>query len=217
MEFLFATQNLAFTVSLALLTLLVLLELGMGGGLAEFLDTLVPDHEVDASGQTLATDSLPTKLLAWLRAGKVPMLMLVAIFLGIFGVGGLLLQFVCVQFGIGLLPGLIAALLMFFLAMPFVRVAAKLLGDLLPRDETQVLSQEALIGRIAVIVIGTAKRGAAAQAKLRDEFRTTHYVMVEPVHDHDEFQQGQEVLLMARSGASYRAVRAEVPALENKS
>jgi hypothetical protein len=217
MEFLFATQNLAFTVALALLGLLVLLEVGMGGGLTEFLDTLIPDLEVDADGQSVATDSLPTKLLAWLRVGKVPTFMLVAVFLGVFGVGGLLLQFACVQFGIGLLPGLIAAVLTLFLSMPFVRVAAKLLGDLLPRDETQVLSQEALIGRIAVIVIGTARRGAAAQAKLRDEFRTTHYVMVEPVHDHDEFQQGQEVLLMTRSGASYRAVRAEVPALENKS
>lgn len=216
MEFLFATQNLAFTVALALLSLLVLLELGMGGGLAEFLDTLVPDLEVDADGHALATDSLPTKLLAWLRAGKVPMLMLVAIFLGVFGVGGLLLQFVCVQFGFGMLPGVLAAVLMFFLAMPFVRFASSLLGDLLPRDETQVLSQEALVGRVAVIVIGTARRGAAAQAKLRDEFRTTHYVMVEPVDDHEEFQQGQEILLVARSGAGYRAVRVAVPALESK-
>jgi hypothetical protein len=217
MDFVFATQNLAFTVSLALLALLVLLELGMGGGLTEFLDTLIPDLEVEADGQSAATDSLPTKLLAWLRVGKVPTFMLVAVFLGVFGVGGLLLQFACVHTGIGLLPGLIAAAAMFFLAMPIVRVAASLLGDLLPRDETQVLSQEALIGRIAVIVMGTAKRGAAAQAKLRDEFRTTHYLMVEPLHDQDEFQQGQEVLLMARSGACYRAVRAEVPALENKS
>ncbi len=217
MEFLFATQNLAFTVALALLGLLVLLELGMGGGLTEFLDTLVPDLEVGADGQPAGTDSLPTKLLAWLRVGKVPTFMLVAVFLGVFGVGGLLLQAASVYLGMGLLPGLIAAVLMFVLAMPFVRVAAKLLGDLLPRDETQVLSQDALIGRVAVIVIGTAKRGAAAQAKLRDEFRTTHYVMVEPVHDLEEFQQGQEVLLMARSGACYRAVRAEVPALENKS
>lgn len=216
MEFLFASQNLAFMVALALLFLLVLLELGMGGGLTEFLDTLVPDLEVDAVGQAVATDSLPTQLLAWLRAGKVPMLMLVVIFLGVFGVGGLLLQYACMWFGVGMLPGWIAAALMFFLAMPFVRFAASLLGDLLPRDETQALSQEALIGRVAVIVIGTARRGAPAQAKLRDEFRTTHYVMVEPVHDLDVFEQGEEVLLMARDGARYRAMRAAVPALENK-
>ncbi len=216
MEFLFATSNIAFSVALVVLILLIALELGMGGGLTEYLDTLVPDLEVGADGQLIGTDSLPTRLLGWLRAGKVPMLMLIAIFLGIFGVGGLLLQYACVTFGIGLLPGLLAAPLMFILAMPFVRVAASLLGDLLPRDETQVLSQKDLIGRIAVIVIGSARRGSAAQAKLRDEFRTTHYLMVEPVDDHDVFEQGQEVLLMARHGAHYRAARVEVPALENK-
>ncbi|MDZ4813713.1 MAG: YqiJ family protein [Pseudomonadota bacterium] len=222
MEFLFATQNLAFTVALALLALLVLVELGFGGGLTEYLDTLVPDLELDADGQPAATHSLPAKLLGWLRAGKVPVFMLVGIFLGIFGVCGLLMQMALVSFGIGLLPGLLAAVLMFLLSMPFVRVAASLLGDLLPRDETQVLSQQALIGRIAVIVIGTARGGAPAQAKLRDEFRTTHYLMVEPMHDLDVFEQGEEVLLMAKDGARYRAVRADIPsiqdppALENK-
>jgi len=215
MDFIFATQNLAFTVALALLALLILLEFGIGSGIGEFLDALVPDLEVGVDGDTIATDSLPTRLLGWLRAGRTPMLMLVVIFLGIFGVGGLLLQYASVRLGIGPLPGLLAAPLMLVIAMPVVRIASSLLGDLLPRDETQVLSQEALVGRIAVIVIGTARRGAAAQAKLRDEFRTTHYVMVEPVHEQDVFEQGTEVLLMTRDGSRYRAVRA-VPAIENQ-
>lgn len=216
MEFVFATQNLAFTVALALLAMLVLLELGMGGGLGEFLDTLVPDLELDADGEPMATDSLPTKLLGWLRAGKVPMLMLVGIFLGVFGVGGLLMQYALSTLGIGPLTGMLMAPIMFVVSLPLVRIGAALLGRVMPRDETQVLSQQAMIGRFAIIIIGTARRNSPAQAKLRDEFRTTHYLMVEPVHDHDVFQQGEEVLLMAKHGAHYRAVRAEIAALENK-
>jgi Protein of unknown function (DUF1449) len=216
-EFIFATPNLAFTVALALLFLLVLLEIGMGGGLTEFLDTLVPDLELDADGQTAPTDSLPTKLLGWLRAGKVPMLMLVGIFLGVFGVGGLLMQYALLMLGVGPITGLLAAVLMFFLALPLVRMGSALLARVMPRDETQALSQQALIGRVAVIVLGTARRGAAAQAKLRDEFRTTHYLMVEPVHDFDVFQQGEEVLLMAKHGPRYRAVRANVASIAKNS
>ncbi len=211
MDFLFVAPNLVFSIALALLSLLVLLELGMGGGLTEFLDTLIPDLDADAGG-----DSVPSKLLSWVRAGKVPTLMLLAIFLGVFGVGGLLLQWLSVSYGPGLLPALLAAGLMLVLAMPLVRMFAGLLGDLLPRDETQVLSQEALVGRVAVIVIGSARRNAAAQAKLRDEFGTSHYVMVEPLHDLDVLEQGQQVVLVVRDGGRYRAVRADAPALENK-
>ncbi len=214
MDFLFVAPNIVFSVALALLSLLVLLELGMGGGLTEFLDTLIPD--IDADAGSAAGDSMPSRLLSWVRAGKVPTLMLLAIFLGVFGAGGLLLQWLSVSYGPGLLPGLLAAGLMLVLAMPLVRVFAGLLGDLLPRDETQVLSQEALVGRVAVIVLGSARRNAPAQAKLRDEFGTSHYVMVEPLHDQDVFEQGQQVVLVIREGGRYRAVRADAPALENK-
>jgi hypothetical protein len=214
MDFLFAGPNLVFSVALALLSLLVLLELGMGGGLTEFLDTLIPD--IDADAGSAGSDSMPSKLLSWVRAGKVPTLMLLAIFLGVFGAGGLLLQWLSSLYGPGLLPALLAAPLMLVLAMPLVRIFAGLLGDLLPRDETQVLSQEALVGRTAVIVIGSARRNAPAQAKLRDEFGTSHYVMVEPLHDQDVLEQGQQVRLMVREGGRYRAVRAGLPALENE-
>lgn len=47
MEFLFATQNLAFTVALVLLALLVLVELGIGGGLSGYFDTLLPNLEIE--------------------------------------------------------------------------------------------------------------------------------------------------------------------------
>ena len=132
----------------------------------------------------------------------------------IYGVGGLLLQFGWQSLDFAPLPGWIAAAVMLLLALPVTRLVAAVLGGLLPRDETQVISERTLVGRIAVVVIGTARRGSPAQAKLRDEFRTTHYLMVEPMHDHETFQQGDEVLLTARHGAHWRAVKVEVPAID---
>jgi hypothetical protein len=214
MEFLFAAYNLAFTVALALLMLLVLLELGMGGGMTEYLDTLLPDLELGADGHPLPTESLPTRLLGWLRRGRVPMLMLFVVFLGVYGTGGLLMQYGWQSLGFAPLPGWIAAAAMLLLALPVTRLMAAVLGGLLPRDETQVISERTLIGRFAVIVLGSARRGSPAQAKLRDEFRTTHYLMVEPAHDHEVFNQGDEVLLTARHGAHWRAVKVEVPAID---
>lgn len=207
MDFFFTGATLPFTVALLVLTMLFLLEMGMGGGLTEALDTVVPDLEIGPDGEPASTGSVPSQVLAWLRVGKVPLLMLLAIFLGVFGAGGLLVQWLTLKVGVGPLPSLLLAPIMVFLSMPFVRVGGGLLGDLMPRDETQVLSQKALLGRVAVIVIGTARRDSAAQAKLRDEFGTTHYIMVEPVGDGDVLEQGDNVLVTSQQGTRYRAER----------
>ena len=47
-------------------------------------------------------------------------------------------------------------------------------------------------------MIGTARRGSPAQAKVRDEVGQTQYVMVEPEHDGEEFGAGEPVLLHSR-------------------
>jgi len=130
-----------------------------------------------------------------------------AVFLGVFGAGGLLLQHVVATLFGAPLHLALATLTMLPLSLPFVKMAAALLARMMPRDETAVISREDLIGRIATIVTGHARKGFPAQAKLRDEFRTTHYLMVEPDEDGVELRQGEEVALMARRGAVYVARR----------
>ncbi|MBK6727690.1 MAG: YqiJ family protein [Xanthomonadales bacterium] len=204
MSFLFAAPNIVFTVSLGVLALLLALEFA-GSGLSDVVEGMFPDLDADVPD---ADDvSMPSQFLSWLRSGRVPMLMVFAVFLGVFGAGGLLLQhLVATLFGAPLHVG-IASLTMLPLSLPLVKMAAAILARMMPRDETAVISREDLIGRIAVIVTGHARKGFPAQAKLRDEFRTTHYVMVEPDEDGIELRQGEEIALMARRGAVYVAKR----------
>jgi hypothetical protein len=210
MSFLLAAPNIVFTVSLGVLALLLVLEFA-GSGLSHMADSLFPDLHIDAHAELgdVHDVSLPSQFLSWLRAGRVPMLMLFAVFLATFGAGGLLLQHVVATISGAPLNGLVAALTMLPLSLPVVRVVSSILARLMPRDETAAISRDDLVGRIATIVTGHARKGFPAQAKLRDEFRTTHYVMVEPDEDGLELRQGEEVALMARRGAAYVGKRVE--------
>jgi hypothetical protein len=89
------------------------------------------------------------------------------------------------------------------------------LAKVLPKDETQSVSQSGLVGRMATIVLGTARQGSPAQAKVRDQHGQTHYVMLEPDEDDASFQAGDSVLLISHQGAIYRAIRDNNPALQS--
>jgi len=213
MSFLLAAPNIMFTVALGLLGLMLLLEFA-GSGFSDLLESMFPDLDGDLpDGDDI---SMPSQFLSWLRAGRVPMLMVFAVFLGSYGAGGLFLQHVVTNLFGQPLPMWLASFLMLPLSLPFVRMGSALLARFMPRDETAVLSQDDLIGRVATIVTGHARKGFAAQAKLRDEFRTTHYVMVEPDVDGIELRQGEEVALMSRRGGVYLAKAVALRALTHE-
>ncbi|MBI2397584.1 MAG: DUF1449 family protein [Xanthomonadales bacterium] len=214
MSFLFAAPNIVFTVSLGVLALLLVLEFA-GSGLSDMVEGMFPDLDADAPDADDA--SMPSQFLSWLRSGRVPMLMVFAVFLGVFGAGGLLLQHVVATLFGAPMHVALATLAMLPLSLPLVKMAAAILARMMPRDETAVISREDLVGRIAVIVTGHARKGFPAQAKLRDEFRTTHYVMVEPDEDGIELRQGEEIALMARRGAVYVAKRVAPAQLTHQS
>ena len=53
---------------------------------------------------------------------------------------------------------------------------------------------------------GAARRGLAAQARVRDSYGRTHYLMVEPDVDGDVFDEGMQVLIVQKAGAFYRCI-----------
>ena len=67
----------------------------------------------------------------------------------------------------------------------------------------------------SALVIGEAAQGSPAQARVRDARGRTHYVMLEPDEPGQRFKTGDSVLLIARSGAVFRAIRSDSPALSN--
>lgn len=212
-EFIAAPQNLAFSVALVLMFGIAILEgitAVFGAALSGVLDSLLPDFdfdmEMDIEGHSPHALS---RLLAWLRFGKVPVLILLVIFLTGFGLIGLGIQsFTQNTFGF-LWPSLIASIPAVFLTLPIVRIFGGVLGAIMPKDETEVVSQDSFIGRIANITLGTAKISSPAEAKLTDEYGMTHYIMVEPDNVNDEFDKTTPVLVIKKDGHIFKVIKNE--------
>lgn len=97
--------------------------------------------------------------------------------------------------------------------MATVRGLGSLIAHIVPRDETSAVSEQSLVGRVGVIVGGSARRGLAAQARVRDSHGRSHYLMVEPDIDTDIFGEGTQVLIVRKAGAFYRCISNPHPTL----
>jgi hypothetical protein len=218
MNFLLASQNMPFTVALAVMLIIAFLEGAgtlLGAGIFSFIDSLLPELDIDADMDSpdFESSGLFSKLLSWLRIGEVPVIMLLVIFLTAFGLIGLGLQSFAQKTLGSLLPGAFASIPAVLLGFPIVRLCGGILGKLMPKDETEAVAETSFIGRIAVITLGNASPGNPAEAKLRDKFGQTHYVMVEPDESDERFENGTQVVLVSQQGAIFKAVRNKSDAL----
>lgn len=170
----------------------------MIGGITGWADTLLPEG-IDTSDTGIVIG-----FLNWLYVGRVPLLMLLIIFLTVFGVFGLTLQYIIYIVTNQLLPSLIAVPIVLMGLLPVIRWLAKWLYKILPQDETTAIHSDELVGRVGTIVIGTATTQQAAQAKVKDLHGQTHCVMV--IADDEPLTQGQSVLLIAKESAQFRAI-----------
>lgn len=187
LEFIAAPANLPFSVALLVMLMIGAVEaLGLGASAAHL------DVDADMDGGDL---------LAWLGVGRVPLLMLLVVFLAIFGLAGLAIQ----QFA-GPLPLWIAAPAAVAAALPLTGVGARGLARIMPQDETTAVSLDSLVGKRGTITIGTARRGSPAQARVKDAHGQVHYVMVEPHEEEHPFGEGEEILLSRRDGNIFLAL-----------
>ena len=202
-----APQNLPFGIGFALIVGIALLEgVGMLASLSpsNFLDDLLPDIDGDSGLD---------RVLGWLHVGKVPALVLLLLFLCGYTVFGYSLQVVANGLFGGFLPAWLAGLLAVPAGMATVRGLGSLIAHIIPRDETSVVSEQSLVGRVGVIVGGGARRGLAAQAKVKDSHGRSHYLMVEPDMDDEVFNEGTQVLIVRKAGAFYRCIANPHPTL----
>lgn len=189
----------------------------LGIGLSNAIESLMPDVDLDVdadlSGPEVQSATPLSRLLGWLRIGKVPVLMLLVIFLTAFGLIGLAIQSFIHNAAGFLLPALVASIPAVLLALPVVRAFGSVLSKLLPGDETDAISVESLVGRVATITLGTAKQGSPAEARVQDMHGTTHYVMVEPDSAQEEYTRGDDVLLVRRAGSIFKVINNTNPSL----
>lgn len=196
-QFLTAPANLPFSIALCLVVCLFLVEVATTLiGASASLDA---DADIDAGAEAEGG------LADWLHLGHLPALMLLNLFCLGFGLAGFGIQLVARALG-GMMSPWLASSFALAVALPFVHLIGRLLKPIFARDDSAAISADALIGHSATITLGDARRGSPSQAKTRDRFGTTHYVLVEPMEDDVTLNPGQEVILVKRSGANYFAV-----------
>ncbi len=194
------SQTFPFGVSFALIVLVAMLE-GLG-----MLVSLSPSNLIDHALPELHSDSSLDHTLGWLHIGKVPALVLLMLFLAGYTVFGYAMQMVMHGVFGFYLPAWAAGVIAVAPGLATVRGLGALIAHIIPRDESSVVSELALIGRAGVISSGAARRGWAAQARVRDSYGRTHYLMVEPDVDGEVFDEGVQVLIVQKAGAFYRCI-----------
>lgn len=202
-----APETWPFGVAFALIVGIALIEgLGMLVSLSpsNWLDDLLPDIDGDTGLD---------RVLGWLYIGKVPSLVLLVLFLMGYAIFGYSLQKVANGLLGGYLPVWLAGLVAVAPGMATVRSLGALIAHIIPRDETSAVSEMSLIGRPGVVSAGAARRGLAAQARVRDAHGRTHYLMVEPDLDDEVFDEGAQILIVRKAGAFYRCIANPHPGL----
>lgn len=194
LAFLLAEGNFAFVVAVLLMLLIGIVQaVGLG-------------HDVDADIHADVHGDLHFDFLSWLGVGRLPLLMLIVIFLAIFGIGGLVLQQLLRDWTGAALATLAAVPLVGAGALPLTGLAARLLAPILPRDFTTAVPLDVLVGKGAQVVTGRASQGSPARARAEDQHGQVHYIMVEPENAGQVFQEGEQVLLVRREGECFRAI-----------
>jgi hypothetical protein len=218
--FLLSSQNLPFTVALTLMLAIAVMEgvsTLIGAGFSDMIDSVLPEMDLDVDADIdvdadmdLDTDfHAPgpfTRLFSWLRVGQVPVLILAIVFLTAFGLIGLFCQSTAIRLFGHLLPASLASIPALVITFPVVRISGGVLAKVLPKDETESVSEESFVGRVAVITLGKAEVGKPAQGRLTDPHGQSHYLMVEPDQDGVRFEQGTEVLIVSHQGAIYKGI-----------
>lgn len=201
-----------FTIAIGVMLLIATMEaMGTLFGISPsgLVDQMLPDIDVDADVDIDADADAPdadtggmlSSVLGWLCVGRVPFLVLLVAFLTAFGLAGIVVQSSTLSVAGLYLPTILAVPAAVFLALWPTRWLAMALAALMPKEETDAVSSQTFIGRVATITRGIARTGIPAEAKLRDAHGQMHYLLVEPDNPDVSFEQGSEVLLTSQSSA----------------
>lgn len=206
LELLSTPEVKPFSVALIIVCGLAIIEgigLLFGIGLSGIADHLDGNKEILVDTDT---EGMLGSLIAWLKIKQVPFIIILIVFLTAFAVSGFFIQQLT-EAALGIMmPAFIASVIAFALSLPVLRTCCGLIRRYTPGEHTSAVSVNSFIGHVAVISLGTARKGYAAQAKLRDTHGQEHYIMVEPDDSEAIFAQGQSVLLVRRENALFYAI-----------
>lgn len=203
MELLQAPQNWPFGIALGVvlaLSILQVVALLIGGPIGVGGPSVDADIDVDADLGDWAG------ALDWLGVGRLPLSILLTMWAAAFGLAGITVQVLARSSSGDYLSTGGASAIAVALSVPLLKLGGMALEPLFPRDETEAVAVGSLLGSEGEIVVGVARRGHPTQARVRDKWGTTHYVLVEPENEGETFTAGQRVMLLKHQPPLFRVI-----------
>jgi hypothetical protein len=146
-------------------------------------------------------------LFLWINAGRLPLLILIILALGLFSITGFLLH--GIAHGIGVtLPAWIAAFIAAASSVPLVRSCSRGIARIIPRDESYAVSEADFVGHVGEVSIGPLDQGLPGRVRLKDVFGNWHTVAARASRDSSALPVGASVLLVDRDTKSFIAISA---------
>jgi hypothetical protein len=146
-------------------------------------------------------------LFLWINAGRLPLLILMILALGVFAIAGFLLQAVAHSFGTAV-PVTLAALAAVAISLPAIRVTSRGIARIIPRDETYVVDEADFVGHVGEVSIGPLDQGLPGKVRLKDVFGNWHSVAARASPESTPLPVGASVLLVDRDARSFIAISA---------
>ena len=181
--------------------------LALGG--IELLTTLVGFSLSRVVGKDIEADgdSGLGGLFLWINAGRLPLLVLIILALGVFAIAGFFLQ--GLAHGVGLsIPASIAAIAAAGFSLPVIRLTSRGIARIIPRDETYAVEEADFIGHVAEVSIGPLDQGLPGRVRLKDVFGNWHSLVARASPDSTPLPVGASVLLVDRDAKSFIAISA---------
>ncbi len=178
------TLNL-YIGSLVVVGIIGLIQVGSllsGISLIGWIDEIVPDTDAG-------------DYLGWLGLGKVPLLVIIILFLSCFGFTGLVIHKVFYETFNFYLTNLIVSGVSLFSALILTRKVGNWIGKVIPKTTSTAVTTCSLIGKVATIDSGDACNNLAAEAHVKDDFGVRHNILVKPMKN-SLIKQGSKVILI---------------------
>jgi hypothetical protein len=146
-------------------------------------------------------------LFLWVNAGRLPLLILIVLALGVFSITGFFLQGLAHGAGISI-PVLIAAIAAAGFGLPVIRVTSRGIARIIPRDETYAVDDADFIGHVAEVSVGPLDQGLPGRVRLKDVFGNWHTLVARAGPESMPLPVGASVLLVDRDAKSFIAISA---------
>lgn len=180
-------------------------------GAIELVTTLVGFSISEMFGKDVAVEvdshSAIEGLFFWINAGRIPLLILIMLALGVFSIEGFLLQGIAHALGTTV-PVSIAAVAAAAGSIPVIRATSRGIARIIPRDETYAVSDADFVGKVAEVSVGPLDQGLPGRVRLKDVFGNWHTVAARAGLDSEALPVGSSVLLVDRDARGFIAISA---------